>query len=145
MAGSETQGSSGNSHLGAIVGWGSLTIATVVFIWFVMGQLAVGWEGRNDEALALTWNYQAPDLPYKLKDQTIAVGNAARAKGGFVGVFNWSAVQEKGPVYKVTLIWKDNSATRKANWTVDLENKTVAAADDEAQVFMKPVATTAGG
>jgi hypothetical protein len=128
----------GSSHIGAILGWGGLAVATMAFIWFISTQLAVGWEGREQEALDLVKNYKAPGMQFDLADQTIAVGNAAREKGGFVGQFSWSATQTEGPVYRVQLMWMENSANRRASWEVNLENETVTPEGEEAKKFMQP-------
>jgi hypothetical protein len=110
----------------------------MVFIWFISTQLAVGWEGREQEALDLVKNYKAPGMQFDLADQTIAVGNAAREKGGFVGQFSWSATQTEGPVYRVQLMWMENSANRRASWEVNLENETVTPQGEDAKKFMQP-------
>ena len=136
---SSNHSAGGGSHIGAIVGWGSMAIATIVFIWFIMTQLAVGWEERGDEALALVKKWKGPGMSYNLSDQAIAVGNDARAKGRFIGQFSWAATQEEGPLYKVELIWKEDSVTKKATWEVNLQDSTVTAKGADAEAFMKPV------
>ena len=130
----------GSSHLGAILGWGSLAVGTLVFIYFIAIQLGVGWEGRDKEALALVREFKGPGMQYNLADQTIAVGNVAREKGGFVGEFSWSTKHDEGPVYKVELTWKEGSSNHRATWKVNLEDKSVQPNDVEAQKFMKPPA-----
>ena len=129
----------GSSHLGAIIGWGSLALGTIAFIWFIAMQLGVQWEGREQEALNLVRQFKGAGMQYTLADQTIAVGNAAREKGGFVGEFSWSAKHDEGPVYKVELTWKEGSSNHRATWKVNLEDKSVLPGDVEAQKFMKPV------
>ena len=69
---SSNQSTGGGSHIGAIIGWGSMAIATIAFIWFIMTQLAVGWEERGDEALALVKQWKGPGMTYNLSDQAIA-------------------------------------------------------------------------
>lgn len=133
------QTSGGDNHLGAIVGWGLLAVATLGFIWFVFTQLGAGWEGRENEAQEIVQNYQGPDMQYTLKDQLIEFGNQARAKGRFVGTFAWSTTQDDGPLYKVSLIWKEDSATRKATWLVNLEDGSIVADTESAKRIMKPV------
>jgi hypothetical protein len=129
----------GGSHLGAIIGWGGLAVATIIFIYFIAVQLGVGWEGREQEALDLVRQYKAPGMQYNLADQTIALGNAAREKGGFLGEFSWSAKHDEGPIYKVELTWKEGSSNHRAAWKVNLEDKSVTPGDVEAQKFMKPI------
>jgi hypothetical protein len=127
------------SHMGAILGWGSLALGTIAFIWFIAMQLGVQWEGREQEALDLVRQYKGPGMQYTLADQTIAVGNAAREKGGFIGEFSWSSKHDEGPVYRVELTWKEGSSNHRAAWKVNLEDKSVLPSDVEAQKFMKPV------
>jgi hypothetical protein len=126
------------SHIPAILGWGGLAVATIVFIYFISIQLGVGWEGRDQEALNMVRQYKGPGMQYNLADQTIAVGNAAREAGGFLGEFSWGAKHDEGPVYKVELTWKEGSSNHRATWKVNLEDKTVQPNDVEAQKFMKP-------
>jgi len=126
------------SNLPAIIGWGGLAVATIVFIYFISIQLGVGWEGRDQEALNLVRQYKGPGMQYDLADQTIAVGNAAREAGGFLGEFSWGAKHDEGPIYKVELTWKEGSSNHRATWKVNLEDKTVQPNDVEAQKFMKP-------
>ncbi len=145
MADSKIQGSSGNSHIGAIVGWGTLTLATLGFIWLVVGQLAQGGAGREDEALEFVQKYKTPEMAYNLKDQTIEIGNAARANGAFIGVFDWERTYtDEGAIYMVTLTWKDNNKTRKAIWKVDVDAKTIEPSNADAKEFMQPVAVAPG-
>jgi len=126
------------SHLPAILGWGGLAVATIVFIYFISMQLGVGWEGRDQEALNMLRKYKGPGMQYNLSDQTIAVGNAAREAGGFLGEFSWGAKHDEGPIYKVELTWKEGSSNHRATWKVNLEDKSVQPNDVEAQKFMKP-------
>ena len=52
-----------SNNLPAILGWGGLAVATIVFIYFISMQLGVGWEGREQEALNLVrlTAYRLPD------------------------------------------------------------------------------------
>jgi hypothetical protein len=128
------------SHLPAILGWGGLTLLTIAFIWYVSTQLGVEWAGRDQEALDLVRNYKGPGMQVKLADQLIFVSENARKKGGFVGQFSWAATQDEGPMYKTELIWKDGSATQKALWLVNLEDKSIKPQGPDAAQFMKPIA-----
>lgn len=130
------------SHLAAILGWGSLALGTIAFIYFISLQLGVQWEGREQEALQMVREYKGPGMQFNLSDQTIAVGNAAREKGGFIGEFSWSAKHDEGPAYKVELTWKEGSSNHRATWKVNLEDKSVLPGDVEAQKFMTPVSTS---
>jgi len=132
------QAPSNESHLGAMLGWGGLAIATIGFIWFIVTQIGAGWANRETEAQNLVQNYKSPEMQYTLKDQLIEFGNAARAKGRFVGTFAWSTTQDEGPIYRVSLIWKEDSATRKASWMVDLQEGSVKPEGEQAETFMKP-------
>jgi hypothetical protein len=127
------------SHLGAILGWGSLALGTIAFIYFISLQLGVQWDGREQEALQMVREYKGPGMQFNLADHTIALGNAAREKGGFLGEFSWSAKHDEGPAYKVELTWKEGSSNHRATWKVNLEDKSVLPSDVEAQRFMKPV------
>lgn len=127
-----------SSHLPAILGWGSLAIGTLAFIYFIAMQLGVQWEGRDQEALKMVRDYKGPGMQFSLSDQTIALGNAAREKGDYIGEFSWGAKHDEGPLYKVELTWKEGSSNHRATWKVNLEDKSVLPADVEAQKFMKP-------
>jgi hypothetical protein len=124
-------------NLSAIVGWGSLALATLGFIWFVSTQLSVRWEGREKEALDLVKAYQGPGMKYKLDDHKIEIQNRARDSGGFVGQFSWSTTHAEGPGYIVTLTWMENSEHRRASWKANLQSKGVEPADQEATAFMQ--------
>lgn len=126
------------SHVGAIIGWGLLGVLTLGFVWFVLTQLDIGWEGREDEAQEFVQKYKGPEMQYTLSDQLIEFGNQARAKGRFVGQFAWSTTQDDGPMYRVSLVWKDGSATKKASWLVNLEDRSMSPEGDDAAAFMKP-------
>ena len=127
------------SYVGAIIGWGALAVGTIAFIVFIFNQLGVQWEGREQEALELVRKYKGPGMEYNLADQTIALGNAGREKGGYLGEFSWNAKHDEGPVYRVELTWKEGSSNRRASWKVNLEDQSVTPGDVEAQKFMKPV------
>jgi len=129
---------SSENHVGAIVGWGLLAAATIGFIWFIMTQLGAGWENRETEAQEVVQNFKSPEMTYTLKDQLIEFGNKARAKGRFVGTFAWSTTQEEGPLYRVSLVWKEDSATQKASWLVNLQDGSIEPESDQAKSFMKP-------
>ena len=131
-----------SSHTAAILGWGSLALGTLVFIYFIAIQLGVQWDGREQEALKMVREYKGPGMQFNLADQTIAVGNAAREKGGFIGEFSWSAKHDEGPVYRVELTWKEASSNPRAGGRVTLEDKSVLPADVEAQKFMKPAGSS---
>ena len=127
------------NKVGAMIGWGLLAVATIGFIWFVFTQLGAGWEGRENEAQEIVQNYKGPDMKYTLKDQLIEFGNQARAKGRFVGTFAWSTTQDDGPIYKVSLIWKEDSATRKGTWLVNLEDGSITPDTESAKRIMQPL------
>lgn len=128
------------SNLPAIIGWGSLTVMTIAFIWYISTQLGVEWAGRDQEALDLVRHYKGPGMQTILQDQLIYVSENARKKGNFVGQFAWNATQDEGAMYKVELIWKDGSATQKALWLANLEDKSIKPQGPDAAQFMKPIA-----
>ena len=45
------------SNMAAILGWGSLAVGTLAFIYFIAIQLGVQWEGRDQEALKMVREY----------------------------------------------------------------------------------------
>lgn len=127
------------SAAGAAIGWGLLAVAALGFIWFVVTQIGAGWEGRETEAQQLVQNYKGPEMKYSMKDQLIEFGNAARAKGSFVGTFAWSTIHDEGPMYKVQLVFQEDSSTRKATWLVNLEDGSITADSKTATKLMKPL------
>lgn len=129
------------SHTGAILGWGSLVLGTVAFIWFISTQLSVGWENREAEALGKVKAIQLAGMKHNLADSTIELGNQARTTGQFVGQFSWAASQLQGPNYAVKLTWMEGSEHRRADWKVDLEKGT-AEPGPEAADFLKRAGAT---
>jgi hypothetical protein len=128
----------GGSNLAAILGWGGLAVAALGFgFWVFSSQLSIRWEGREKEALEMARNFQAEGMKYKLDDLKIELQSEARARGEFIGQFEWSTVHSEGPVYKVTLTWMEKDQHRRAAWNVDLAKKTVTPADPEAEAFIK--------
>ncbi|MFM7144687.1 MAG: hypothetical protein ACKOCT_07515 [Alphaproteobacteria bacterium] len=111
--------------MGGLLGWLALALGTLGFIWFVSHQLGAGWEGRENEALGTVKELKLPGMTRNLSDATIDLSNDARAKGNFVGQFSWSASQVQGPLYAVKLNWMEGSEHKRAEFQVDLENKTV--------------------
>ena len=126
-------------NIRALVGWGIIAIGTVVFVWRIFTQLGVGWSGKDQDALDLVRSFQAPGMAHNLADQTIALGEAAREKGSFVGQFAWSARQDDAAIYNVELIWKEGSSTKKATWRVDLEDESIRPIGPDAGAFMKKI------
>lgn len=119
-----TEANKGGGAAG-LLGWLALALGTLGFIWFVSNQLGAGWEGRENEALAQVKALQLPGMTRNLSDATIDLSNDARTKGTFVGQFAWSASQSQGPLYTVKLNWMEGSEHKRAEFQVDLENKTV--------------------
>ncbi len=119
-----TDGNKG-SNAGGLLGWLALALGTLGFIWFVSHQLGAGWEGRENEAQAKVRELKLPGMSRNLSDATIDMSNEARTKGTFVGQFAWSAAQVQGPLYTVKLNWMEGSEHKRAEFQVDLENKTV--------------------
>lgn len=103
-----------------------------------MTQVGAGWENHETEAQQLVQNYERPDMQYTLKDQQIEFGNAARAKRRFVGTSAWSTRQDEGPLYKVNLVWKQDSAIQKTSSLVNLEDGSVTAETGQAKAFIQP-------
>jgi hypothetical protein len=131
-------------NLAAILGWGGLAVASLVFgFWVFSTQLSVRWQGREKESLAMVRAFQGEGMTHNLDDLKIEIQSEARDRGYFIGQFEWSSVQSEGPVYKVTLTWMEKDQHRRAAWNVDLSKKTVTPADPEATAFMKRTPGTA--
>lgn len=142
---SQTAGDPGSKKTpaGALIGWLALALGSIGFIWFISQQLGAGWEGRENEALALVKNLKLPGMAHPLTDSTIDLTNAAReANQPFVGQFSWSASHVEGPLYSVKLTWMEGSEHKRAEWKIDLENKTLLPAGPTTVEFLKRTGAT---
>jgi hypothetical protein len=109
----------------AVVGWGSLAVFSIVFVWTIRSQLGESWAKKEDQAINIVRQFRPPDSPYSLGDLTKVYSIKARERNAYVGEFQWSANQEDGPTYAVTLIWKEGNKSRAAVWRVNLDTKDV--------------------
>jgi hypothetical protein len=111
----------------ALIGWGSLAVFSIVFVWLIRTQLGESWGKREDQAITVVRQFQPAGCPYNLGDLTRVYSIKAREKNAYVGEFQWSAIQKDGPIYEVTLVWKEGNLSRVAVWRVDLKAKSVRA------------------
>jgi hypothetical protein len=118
----------------AILGWGGLTLFTVLFAWIIIGQLhsVEQWSDRGAEAVNLVKQFKPDGKPDTLEDLIKGYSLKAKDKGGYVGEFTWDAKQKNGPEYEVTLLWKEGNDHRVALWRVDLQQKDVRPQGDMA-------------
>ena len=120
----------------AILGWGSLALFSVGFVWVISTQLGESWARREKEALQLVKDFR-PDGGMTLSDLTKDYSLKAKDKGAYVGEFTWEAKQKEGPQYEVTLLWKEGENHRVAVWLVDLHSKEIRPQGDEAASLPK--------
>jgi hypothetical protein len=132
MAGAEQKKEGG--ALFAILGWGGLALFTVLFAWIVINQLhsAEEWSDRGKEAVALVKQFKPDGKPESLEDLIKGYSLKVKEKGGYVGEFTWDAKQKDGPLYEVTLLWREGNDHRVALWRVDLQDKDVRPQGDAA-------------
>ena len=111
----------------AVVGWGSLAVFSIVFVWLIRSQLGESWAKKEDQAIRIVRQFHPPGSQYNLGDLTKVYSIKARAKNAYVGEFQWSATQKDGSSYEVTLVWKEGNKSRVAVWRVDLKTNDVRA------------------
>lgn len=116
----------------AILGWGSLALFSIAFVWLISSQLGETWSKREEEAIKLAKSYKPPGSEYSLEDLTKVYSLKAKEKDAYVGEFQWRAVQKEGPDYEVTLLWKEGDSHRVALWRVDLKSQEIRPQGDEA-------------
>lgn len=128
----------------AIIGWGSLIVFSVAFVWVISRQLGETWAKKEKEAIELVKNFKpgGPDQ-HTLYDLTRMFTIKAREKDHYVGEFTWDAKQKEGPVYEVTLMWKEGENRRVAVFLADLKTGEVRPQGDEAASL--PRRARAGG
>lgn len=112
------------SAMGTIIGWGLLAVFTIGFAWYIGAPLLGGqrWSDKQSAAIQLVKDYK-PDGKATLYDMIRTYAEKAQTSGNYVGEFNWSAMQQKGPDYEVTLLWKEGSEQKVAVWRVNLKTK----------------------
>ena len=116
----------------AVLGWGSLAVFSIAFIWLVTAQLGESWAKKEDQAINLVRQFRPSNSTYNLGDLTKVYSMKAREKDAYVGEFQWSAVQKDGPDYEVTLLWKEGDKTHVAVWRIDLKTNDVRPQGDAA-------------
>ncbi len=123
-----------DSALAAILGWGGLGVFTVLFAWVVINQLqsVEEWSNRGKEAVVLVREFKPDGKPDTMEDLIRGYSLKAKEKGGYVGEFSWDAKQKDGPLYEVTLLWREGNDHRVALWRVDLHSKDVRPQGDAA-------------
>jgi hypothetical protein len=115
----------------AIVGWGSLGVFSLLFVWLISTQLGESWAKREPEAMQMVKDFK-PDGKDSLADLTKIYSITAKEKDGYVGEFTWDSKQREGPEYEVSLLWKEGNAHHVALWRVDLKSKEIRPQGDEA-------------
>lgn len=116
----------------AVLGWGSLAVFSIAFVWLIRSQLGESWAKKEDQAINVARQFWPPNSTYNLGDLTKVYSIKAKEKDAYVGEFQWSAVQKDGPDYEVTLLWKEGDNTRIAIWRVDLKTNDVRPQGDAA-------------
>jgi hypothetical protein len=127
----------------AILGWGSLGVFSVAFVWIIANQLGENWAKRETEAINLVKEFR-PDGNETLHDLTKLFSiNAKEKRDAYVGEFSWTAKQREGPEYQVELLWKEGNQSRVGVWRVNLRTKEVRPQGDEASSL--PARARTGG
>ncbi len=116
----------------AVLGWGSLIVFSLGFVWVVSTQLGENWARREADAIRLAKEFRPAGSPHDLEDLTKVFSSHARERDTYVGEFQWRAVQKDGPEYEVTLLWKEGQKHRVALWRVDLQSGDVRPQGEEA-------------
>jgi len=127
------------SSLPAILGWGSLAVFSLGFVWVISTQLGESWSKREDEAKKLTREFK-PDGTLTLDDMTKVLLTQGTDVDVFVGEFSWESKQKDGPEYEVILTWREGNNHRQALWRVSLKDRSVVAQGDEAASIPKRAA-----
>jgi hypothetical protein len=117
----------------AILGWGALAVFAVGFGAYVGAPLIIGerWSDKQNEAIELV-KAQKPTGGDTLYDMIRAYSLAARDQDVYVGEFSWSALQQDGPEYEVTLLWTEGQTKKVALWRVNLQTKDIRPQGNEA-------------
>ncbi|MBI1814372.1 MAG: hypothetical protein HYR72_05300 [Deltaproteobacteria bacterium] len=123
----------------AVVGWGSLALFSIGFVWVISTQLGESWSKREEEAKKTVREYK-PDNTLTLDDMTKVLLTQGTDVDVFVGEFSWESKQKDGPEYEVILTWREGNHHRQAVWRIDLKNKDVRPQGDEAAAIPKRAA-----
>jgi hypothetical protein len=121
------------SSLGAILGWGSLAVFAIGFAWYVGAPLIIGehWADKKSDAIQLVRDSK-PLGTQTLYDMIRAFSLKAKEKDVYIGEFSWDALQQDGPEYQVTLLWKEGSERKVAVWRVNLKTREIRPQGNEA-------------
>ena len=125
----------------AILGWGALAVFALAFGAYVGAPLIIGerWSDKQNDAIELVKN-QKPAGSDTLYDLIRAYSLKTRDQDVYVGEFSWSALQQDGPEYEVTLLWTEGQTKKVALWRANLETKSVRPQGDEAASLTSRVA-----
>jgi len=115
----------------AIVGWGGLAVLSIAFVYLIRMQLGESWAKREQEAIQLVKNFQ-PDGTDTLYDLTRRFSIEAKKRGTYAGEFSWDAKQKAGPMYEVTLMWREGEQRKVSLWQADLKTNQVRPQGSEA-------------
>ena len=117
----------------AILGWGALAVFALAFGAYIGAPLVTGerWSDKQNDAIQLVKD-QKPTGGDTLYDLIRAYSLKAKDGGPYVGEFSWSAIQQDGPEYEVTLLWTEGQGKKVALWRVNLETKNIRPQGDEA-------------
>ncbi len=130
------------SARGALLGWGALAVFALAFGSYVGAPLIIGerWSDKQNEAIEFVKN-QKPSGSDTLYDLIRAYSLKAKDQDVYVGEFSWSAIQQDGPEYEVTLLWTEGQGKKVALWRVNLETKDVRPQGNEAAGLAARLAT----
>jgi hypothetical protein len=121
------------SGVGAILGWGALAVFALAFGAYIGAPLVMGerWSDKQNDAIQLVKD-QKPTGGDTLYDMIRAFSLKAKDQEIYVGEFSWSALQQDGPEYEVTLLWTEGPAKKVALWRVNLQSKEIRPQGNEA-------------
>jgi hypothetical protein len=125
--------------LPAILGWGSLAVFSIGFVWVISTQLGESWSKREEEAKKLAREFK-PDGTLTLDDMTKVLLTQGTDVDVFVGEFSWQCKQKDGPDYEVILTWREGNHHRQALWRVNLKDRSVVPQGDDAASIPKRAA-----
>jgi len=127
--------------LGTILGWGALGVFALVFGWTVGAPLIIGerWADQQDKAIAVLKNQKPEGSTSTIDDLIRDYSIQMKGKEVYVGEFNWSAIQQEGPEYQVTLLWREGNERKAALWRVNLQTDEVRPQGDEASNLIKRI------
>ncbi|HVN87931.1 MAG TPA: hypothetical protein VMW17_24080 [Candidatus Binatia bacterium] len=123
----------------AIIGWGSLALFSIGFVWVISTQLGESWSKREDEAKKMVRDYK-PSGDLKLDDMIKLLQSQGTDVDVFVGEFSWESKQKDGPEYEVSLTWREGNSHRQAVWRADLKTREVRPQGDEAAAIVRRAA-----